>query len=61
VGPIHWRDIVAYAELHDLSPEMYYIFRHVIREMDAGYLEVQRAEMLRRAEQRKLKRSEGDE
>lgn len=54
VGPIPWRDIVLYAQVHKLADDFFPIFHRVISEMDAGYLKDQRAEMNRKSRKRHL-------
>lgn len=57
-NPISWRDIVDFAELHGLEPDVYQIFRVVIRSLDAAYLADWQAEQERKAKQRKSKNPE---
>jgi hypothetical protein len=44
VNPIPWRDIVLYADVHELDPDVFQVFRAVIREMDAGFLSFHQTE-----------------
>ena len=48
IHPIAWRDIVAYADVHDLDSDNYQTLRQVIREMDAAYRKWQAAERERK-------------
>ena len=58
-NPISWRDIVDFAGLHCLEPDVYQIFRVVIRDLDAAYLADWAAEQERKArQQRKSKKPE---
>ena len=54
LGAIPWRDIVAFADLHDMDPEMFALFQHVIMAMDGAYLAKQ-------AEAAKNKKPSGDD
>lgn len=38
LGPIPWRDIIAYADFHEVDPELFPTFKAVINAMDATYL-----------------------
>jgi hypothetical protein len=51
IHPIPWRDIVTYADIHDLTPANYHALRQVIREMDATYRKWQAAERERKTKQ----------
>jgi len=42
LGPIPWRDIVAYSEYHELERGMSDFFVRVIRQMDMVYLKWQK-------------------
>ena len=52
IGPIPWRDMVAYADYVGLAPDVTAAFIVIIREMDAGYLEWQNKEQERVAAQK---------
>lgn len=60
MNPIPWRDIVFYAEVKDLAPDVFHTFRQVIREMDQGYIDFAAKEMERKRKDRK-KRGQGGE
>ena len=62
MNPIPWRDIVFYAEVKDLAPDVFIGFHQVIREMDHGYMAFAAKEMeaKRKASGKKRKRGEDE-
>lgn len=61
MNPIPWRDIVFYAEVKDLAPDVFLGFHQVIREMDQGYMHFVAKEMERKRKERDRKRGKGED